>query len=449
MPKKFNEIKPHDPVADKWQAEPNADMIVAAVEWEDMVDAADMLEELESFDGFTICLDEVPIEEVRWLWHAWLVRDALNMLDGDPGILKTYVAICLCAAITRGQNIMPDDEGEPVKGRILYFSTEDQASSVLHPRLLAAGADVSQCFVLNPDHQVEDTKSKDGKMKDYFFTLDDMAELELEVDRIKPVLIVLDPMYGMLPSETNPNSEADMRPLLRSLARLCEKKHVTILAIRHCKKGDSSSALMSGGGSIGVSAAVRCNLFMANDPKDPDTSVLAVSKNNYIRKPTSLTCTIKDGIFQWTGTSELTADDLNIARNERGKPTKKTACIEWLQSRLTSQHEYKRTILKEGYILKYSKRTIERAAQQLVKDEVMVTTGPNQKKIWSLIAVAVDPLLTEKNIAKLTAEGIAEEEVEVEAKKEKKDDANTGSVDTDGPAAGTDTATQEEETASV
>lgn len=344
----------------------------------------DVEEALESasplFDPFTRALDTYAFESVEWLWPGWIVKHAVNMLDGDPGILKTYVAIHIAACITRGVPLEGMDERDAVQGNVLYLSTEDRPETALGPRFHAAGADLSAISVLDSSRRVDDGE---GNKTPYFFSLSDMDMLRAEIKAKNPALIVLDPIMGVLPEDTNPNDETDIRPLMWELGCLCEELNTTILGIRHCKKGESSSALMAGGGSIGMSASVRSNLFMAKHPDDPEVSVLAVSKSNYSRIPMSLACHIEEGFFKWLGPVKLTADDLNRARNNRGK-LKRVSCKDWLLSRLESGHEKKKSLRREGKTLGFSARTLERAMKQLVEEGLTKSYGSSQRKIWSL-----------------------------------------------------------------
>jgi hypothetical protein len=358
-----------------------ANQWTTAVSPEDVVEhrpeeSRPLIEELDEATRtpITLCIGDVETREVEWLWEGWVVRNAINLLDGDPGILKTFVALYLCAAVSRGRP-MPGDEGRSdlARGPIIYLSSEDRAETTLRPRLLAADADPSRCHALDPTVEV------DGEP--YFFDLGDMDRFEAEIQALRPALIVLDPLMGLFPMGSQTNAETEVRPVLRRLDALCEKYSFTILAIRHCRKADTKAAVLAGGGSVGISAHARSVLFMGKDPKNPGASIITVAKNNHAKTPTSLTCEVINGVFQFTGTSMLTADMLAQSRGEVAN-SKTDDAKKWLVDRLQRRSVLVKTLMAEGEAAGFSRRTLERAKKEL--SGFVLAHGSNAKRQWAL-----------------------------------------------------------------
>ena len=57
-----------------------------------------------------VLLSGVEPETVTWLWPGYIPRGKLSILDGDPGLGKSTLALDLAARLTRG-HAMPDGSG--------------------------------------------------------------------------------------------------------------------------------------------------------------------------------------------------------------------------------------------------------------------------------------------------------------------------------------------------
>lgn len=95
-----------------------------------------------------ISMDEVPVEEVQWLWYPYIPYGKLTIIHGDPGEGKTTLILQLAALLSRGEPLPCDDRPqEPVK--IIYQTAEDGLGDTIKPRLLAGNADCSQIKVID------------------------------------------------------------------------------------------------------------------------------------------------------------------------------------------------------------------------------------------------------------------------------------------------------------
>src|SRR5437879_1327567 len=85
-------------------------------------------------------LHQVEPQSVSWLWPGRIPLGKLTILDGDPGLGKSTLALDLAARVSRGA-AMPD--GTPgVAGGALILSAEDAADDTIVPRLQAADAEL-------------------------------------------------------------------------------------------------------------------------------------------------------------------------------------------------------------------------------------------------------------------------------------------------------------------
>ena len=116
-----------------------------------------------------ISMDEVPVEEVQWLWYPYIPYGKLTIIHGDPGEGKTTLILRLAALLSLGEPLPCDDRPqEPV--RIIYQTAEDGLGDTIKPRLLAGNANCSQIKVIDEsdaaltllDERVEQAISETG-----------------------------------------------------------------------------------------------------------------------------------------------------------------------------------------------------------------------------------------------------------------------------------------------
>src|SRR5262249_36522498 len=85
-------------------------------------------------------LSEIEVARIEWLWDSRIVLGKLNILDGDPGLGKTMLALDIAARVTNGDT-MPDGSPGIGPAGVVYFTAEDGQGDTLRPRLEAADGD--------------------------------------------------------------------------------------------------------------------------------------------------------------------------------------------------------------------------------------------------------------------------------------------------------------------
>src|SRR5205085_10467784 len=89
---------------------------------------------------------EVETQEVHWLWQKRIPLGKITLLDGDPGMGKSMLAINLAARVSSGLP-MPDGTPGP-QGGVIVIAPEDGAADTPRPRLEAAGGHPSRVLLL-------------------------------------------------------------------------------------------------------------------------------------------------------------------------------------------------------------------------------------------------------------------------------------------------------------
>ena len=256
-------------------------------------------------------LSDVHTQAVHWLWEKRIPRGKITILDGDPGMGKSMLAIALAACVSTGRP-MPD--GTPCQqGGVILIAPEDGAGDTLRPRLQAAGGDPSHVLLLNT---IVTLDAKKRQVVDRPFSLSrDLPLLEAAIERTHALLVILDPLMAVLGHTIDSSRDQDIREVFTPLSHLAERSGCAILIIRHLSKGASENALYRGAGAIGIIAAARVGLLVAQHPHEENTRILATTKNNLSRKATNLSYQIAEnesGIpyIQWLGENNYTLSTL-------------------------------------------------------------------------------------------------------------------------------------------
>ncbi len=139
-------------------------------------------------EALGLFLSEIETQPVHWLWEKRIPLGKITILDGDPGMGKSLLALNLAARVSSGRP-MPD--GTPgQQGGVILIAPEDGAADTLKPRLQAAGGDPSHVLLLNT---VEGLDTKKMAIVDRPFSLaHDLELLEKAIKRTNAVLVVLE-----------------------------------------------------------------------------------------------------------------------------------------------------------------------------------------------------------------------------------------------------------------
>jgi hypothetical protein len=327
--------------------------------------------------------DVIP-RKVQWLWPGRIPLGKITVLDGDPDLGKSLLALDIAARLTQNK-AMPDgtlsDLGEP-RGVVL-LSAEDDVADTIRPRLDAAGADIDRVVLLA---YVKGSQGQRGP------TIADLAAMEEAIRTTKAALVVIDPLMAHLPDERDAHRDQDIRRALAPLVDLAASTGAAVLVIRHLNKGGGGNPIYRGGGSIGIIGAARAGLLVAPDPDAPDSDrrILAVTKHNLAAEPPALAYRVEvlDGIprIAWEGPTEHTAAGLLADRlpdEERSALDEAAAFLtDFLVDGDCPANEVKAAARKAGI----AERTLERARPRAGVVTRRLGYGPGAAYVWSLHA---------------------------------------------------------------
>ena len=121
-------------------------------------------------------LSQVQPRSVEFIWRPYLVRRKSNILDGDPGVGKTALAIAIMSVVTCG---LWSGRPEPV----LFLTAEDDAEDTIRPRFEANGANLDLVNVVDAYNLTE------GEL---------WKTLEHHLPILQPAIVALDPISAFI-----------------------------------------------------------------------------------------------------------------------------------------------------------------------------------------------------------------------------------------------------------
>ncbi len=271
-----------------------------------------------------VYLADLQPQPVEWLWQHRLAAGTLAMLSGEPGSGKTWVALAIAAALTRGRDPFTGEKLKPAS--VLYASAEHAAAQVIQPRFAALHGDPARLVILRRAVSASSSASPDSALPALLDALEDALQ------KTQAHLVILDPWDGLFGSETDLDRAPQTRPLLDRLARLAELHRCCILLTRHLAKPAAGRPVHRGRASIECSAALRTEFLVGSSPDAPAQTALLHVKSNLGPLAPPLDYGIgEDGHFHWTGLSNLTPEDLLATRPTGAGLPKRKFAAQWLR----------------------------------------------------------------------------------------------------------------------
>ena len=249
-------------------------------------------------------LSDVEPTEVTWLWEPYIPIGKTTLFEGDPGLGKTFIALDIAAAVTKGQPFpFAKNNVMTVPGNVLYMTAEDGLADTLRPRLDAVGADSKRVMALEGWQATDES----GKMTSGAITLKDILLLEEAIQNVRPKLVIIDPLQAYLGAGVDMHRANEVRPVMSALGKLAEKYDFAALCIRHLSKSASPKAIYSGLGSIDFAAAARSVIRVGEHEGE---RLLVHVKSSLAPQGKSLRYALLEGGLTWLGPSDVTADDM-------------------------------------------------------------------------------------------------------------------------------------------
>lgn len=335
-------------------------------------------------DPIVLNAEDIPVEQVRWVWQGRVPRRKLVMFDGDPGLGKSMVALDIGARLSVGSG-MPDGTpnmfgDEPVG--TLVLSAEDDPADTYIPRWLAAGGNPKFLRFL------PGVRTRRGERA---VNLGDLQAIDRAMRATRARLLIVDPLMAYVPPSADSWRDESMRRMLRPIQELVADLDAGFTCIRHLTKETKRPAIYRGQASMGISGAARAGFVFGKLPTDPSGQQRAMCtlKFNIGLEPNGLAYEIAQApgaiwpSVRWGKPVTLTADELLAGPTAERDPG----------DELLDACDVLRTILKDGPVdaarayeqgsaAGVSRRTLERAKAHLGVRSVKDGAGAEGAQSW-------------------------------------------------------------------
>jgi len=313
-----------------------------------------------------VSMADVKPESVKWLWHPRIPLGKLTLIDGDPGLGKSFITAAISSAVSTGRALPGEQSANPA--RVLLMSAEDGLADTVRPRLDALGADCSMITALSKR-----------------VTLDHAGCVEvhnlLEVE--KPKVVIIDPLFAYTGAKVDIHKANETRDVMTRLSRLAEHHECAILCVRHLTKSGRDKSIYRGIGSIDLTAACRSVLLVGADVNDRSRRAIVQIKNNLAPLADPIGYSLDEGRFTWTGVSDLTADQILASEETAAESFPIEEAVEFLTVLLssgpTNQKDVKTAAQKAGI----SEKTLYRAKKKLNVHSYRSGFGGDGSWVWS------------------------------------------------------------------
>lgn len=326
-------------------------------------------------------MSEVEEENIDWIWYPFVARREMTILEGDPGLGKSYLAQIIGLHLCDGKRLPVVQARKVVQGRVAYFDMENSAGSVTKRRLTDNG-----CQHLENYYQEERP-----------FSIDDEESLELmytALERIRPVLVVFDTI-NVYVGKADTHKASESAQALAQFVDIAKRFDCAVIVLRHLTKSGKDRALYRGQGSIGFTGTARVVITVGVHPEDEEKRVASVTKLNVTRRPQALTFTIESlpdtlkhadrSRFVWGEFVDLTSDEILAAVPIKKTPTKELV-QDFLDTVLAAGPMKKSDLLRAAEARGFSAKTVMEVSREIGIVKESKGFGSERCAWWSLPA---------------------------------------------------------------
>lgn len=325
-------------------------------------------------------MSTVQAENPHWIVPGMIARGETTIIEGDPGVGKSYFLMWLCIHFCDGKRVPWDKDKTLVKPmKVAYCDTENAMGVVTKSRLTDNGL----------------------KNFDNYYQIQEMFSLQDEnaVDAIEQQLLqnlgvdvfIIDPVTPYLGSADSHNAK-EVRQTLDEINSLAKKYDVAFIIVRHLNKAKHGKALYAGGGSIGFTGLARVVATVGWHPEDAGVRVVACTKNNLAMPFGSLGYSIEPlpDLMGRTNRSELIyeghvdygSDEIIDTQNQK-EDNSVAVASDLIRERMSAEGEEinYHSLLKQADARSISERSVKKAAAELGLRRITRGRGKTRKTL--------------------------------------------------------------------
>jgi hypothetical protein len=332
----------------------------------------------------------VQSANVDWIWYPYLARSEVTILEGDPGLGKSYLAQMVAVALCDGKTLPSVKKKEPTQGKVMYFDIENAADAVTKRRL-----EYNNCEHMENYFQIEEA-----------FSIDDEDYLELvyeAMEQVKPTLVVFDTLNTYM-GGADTHKASETQQVFKEFKTLARRFNCSVLVLRHLTKGQKGrSAIYAGQGSMAFAGLARVIMTCGNhpDPELQEDRIMAVTKINVAKTPRALSYSINElpdtladsdrSRFYWGDFLDYTADEIiNADRSSTSTSDRSKEVIDFLKDFLSGGAMDSSAVRAAAEARSLSSRILNKVVTEIGIVKEVKREGKSRKSYWSLPETLVE-----------------------------------------------------------
>lgn len=296
-------------------------------------------------------MSDVEAEDVKWLWFPYIPIGKVTLLEGDPGLGKSWFTMALAAFIS-SKTRLPRCTEAP-QGKVLLLSAEDGLADTIRPRLDMLGADAKRVYAYNTSVYLDE---------------DGFAEIEKYVEELRPSLVIIDPIVAYMGGGVDLFRANETREIMNGLAQIAERQQCAIIAVRHLTKGGKDKAIYRGSGSIDITAAARSVLMVGQHPDESHIRCICHIKHNLSQKGDTIEYSLDAGRtnpFRFEGFSYITPEQILKADSNNDNTKVKDEAEKFLSETLQKRSVDQDMLFRDAEAAGISRKILKQAAEKL------------------------------------------------------------------------------------
>ena len=302
-------------------------------------------------------------KKIAWVWLGRIARKTLAMVVGVQGDGKSIFVGSIIASLTSGKPFV--DGTKPLAtGRVILISGEEDAGSVLVPRLDVAGADLSRVKIVTGSTEHVGKK----KLQRMFSMQDDVNStrqlLKEYVAAGDPAIaIVVDPLTAYMAGKKKIDAynDSEVREVLMPWVQVASDFNIVLLVVAHFNKSVGLRAVHRVANAAAAPAVARAVYLVspangiAEFLENNQLKIFAPVKFNLGKYPPSHLFTIESVDYPKTqdtvgrvlsqGIAHVTADDVMASKPSQRQTPLRAKIIEALTRSNTGEGGLRRNKL--------------------------------------------------------------------------------------------------------